>query len=267
MKRIGGLFFLIVFLAGFTVMILAANKSGFAKIVKIAGRVSVKRRGGDKRFKAVKGMRLVEGDTLYTDKKSNVIIVFQDNTQIVIGKDSTLHLRRIKKIVKKASSIKLHLKKGSVFSNIKHKLKKRENFEITAVNLIAGVRGTKFYVSTDGRKTSVRVLKGKIKLKSLVSPKSLLLKKGDLATAAELESPHIIEDKRDKELIIREMDDDFLDIDDMEDFDYEDEGDENKLEKEDEQEKDKDKDKDKKEEDDEKDNDEQTENQEAENED
>lgn len=223
MKRCLKLMLLSVFLSLITVAaVLASVKTGYAKIADVEGNVIVKRRGGNKKFKAVKGMRLAEGDSLLTDKTGNVTLVLEDNSQIVMGKNTRLTLSGMKKPEKRSLAVKLDLKKGTIFSNIKRKLKKRETFKIKAVNIVAGVRGTKFYVHTDGKTSNVQVDEGKVKMQTLLTKKSLMVEKGELASAVKQQAPYLVTLDEERKRIMEDIDDDFFDDNEAEEYDYDD---------------------------------------------
>lgn len=197
MKKIIKVFLFLFILSLMPTLAFAGKKSGYGKIVEVEGEVSMKRCGGDKKFKAIKGMKLVEGDILYTGEKSSASIILDNNSQVVIGENSTVNLAEMKKMEGKKSSTVIQLKKGSVFSKVKKKLTGKERFEIRTSNAVAGVRGTEFYVKVVDGNTYTYVLKGKVELKSYYSDKKLIVKKEQLAATDVMKAPYLIEDNKD----------------------------------------------------------------------
>lgn len=209
MKNIIKILFLVSSILLLSVSVMAGNKEGFAKIVRIKGEVSIKRRGGDKSFKAAVGMRLVEGDSIYTQKDGNVTVVLDNNNQMTIGTDSVVNLAEMKKLSKNSAKTVVSVKKGSIFSNIKKKLTEKEIYQIKTPNAVAGVRGTKFYVNVQGNDSFVYVLEGKVRLESVVGKKSIYVKRGELAKAENNDNPFLIKNSM-KENMIKVIKDKFI---------------------------------------------------------
>lgn len=205
---IKSLFFILTVLL-LSISVMAGNKAGFAKIVGIEGEVGIKRRGGDKTFKAVVGMKLVEGDSIYTDKNSNVTVVFDNNNQITVGIDSVVNLAEMRKLSTNERKTTVSVKKGSVFSNIKKKLTEKEIYQIKTPNAVAGVRGTKFYVHVNGTDSFVHVLEGKVRLESAIGKKGIDVKRGALAKAEKSLKPFLIKNM-DKEPVVEDIKNDFI---------------------------------------------------------
>lgn len=208
MKQLIRMILLAIFVLLLPTSLMAANKAGYAKIVEIKGEASVKRRGGDREFKAVRGMKLVEGDSLYTKAQSSVSVVLDNNSQLVVGENSVVDLAHMSKLSESKSSTDITVKKGSVFSNIKKKLTDSENYTIKTPNAVAGVRGTKFYVQADGKNSFVYVLEGKVKFSNRSGEKSIMVKKGQLGVSESAKKPFILKGTE-KEERIRQIKDDF----------------------------------------------------------
>lgn len=188
---------------------MAAKKVGYAKIVGMEGEATIKRRGGDRQFRAVKGMKLVEGDCLYTKSGCNVSIVLDNNSQLIIGENSIVDLAQMRKISSNESNTTVSLKKGSVFSSIKKKLSDKETYQIKTPNAIAGVRGTKFYVNVEKGDTFVNVVEGTVILENIRAKKSVTAKQGDLAKAEDVTRAFLIKDYE-KPGIIKDIKDYFI---------------------------------------------------------
>ena len=122
MKKILKLLLLTTLICFTSVTVLAAKQEGSAKITKIEGTANIKRRGGKKSFKAVKDMKLVQGDMLYTSKGSNVSLTFENGNQSVVGENTFLTFEEMKKLSNDKSSVSMKVDKGSIFSNVKKKL-------------------------------------------------------------------------------------------------------------------------------------------------
>lgn len=219
MKKIITVFLFFFILSLMPTIIFAAKKSGYAKIAELQGEVSMKRCGGDRTFKAVKGMKLVEGDTLYTAAKSSASVIFDNNSQVVIGENSAVNLAEMRNLESKKSSTIICLKKGSIFSKVKKKLTQKEKFQIRTSNAIAGVRGTEFYVNTVDGNTYVYVLKGKVELSSYYSDKKLMTQTGQLSGTDETKPPYLIENNR--ETILNHLKEGFYGSYEEQDYSYE----------------------------------------------
>lgn len=198
MKKMFKLFLLTVILCFTSISVSAANNDVFAKITKIEGSVSIKRRRGTKTFKATKGMKLVQGDMLYTSKNSNVALTFSNGNQSVLGENSSLTFDELKKLPHDKNSVSMNLNKGSIFSNVKKKLTNAEKFEIKTPNAVAGVRGTKFFIKTDKKGSVLYVVKGKVKFKSFNknNSKPVFTKKNQMAKVKKNDAATLIEDDK-----------------------------------------------------------------------
>lgn len=196
MKKILKLLLLTTLICFTSVTVLAAKQEGSAKITKIEGTANIKRRGGKKSFKAVKGMKLVQGDMLYTSKGSNVSLTFENGNQSVVGENTFLTFEEMKKLSNDKSSVSMKVDKGSIFSNVKKKLISGEKFEIRTPNAVAGVRGTKFFVKTDKNNTVVCVVKGQVEFASSNGKNSapILVKKNQIAEVNKTSAAVLVED-------------------------------------------------------------------------
>jgi len=196
MKKILKLLLLTTLICFTSVTVLAAKQEGSAKITKIEGTANIKRRGGKKSFKAVKDMKLVQGDMLYTSKGSNVSLTFENGDQSVVGENTFLTFEEMKKLSNDKSSVSMKVDKGSIFSNVKKKLISGEKFEIRTPNAVAGVRGTKFFVKTDKNNTVVCVVKGQVEFASSNGKNSapILVKKNQIAEVNKTSAAVLVED-------------------------------------------------------------------------
>jgi outer membrane protein assembly factor BamB len=111
-----------------------------------------------------KGMEVTEAEYLKTEAGSKVTILFSTNSEIVLQENSKI---AIKNILPKG--INTHLNNGSILCNIK-RLSNSEEFNVSSPTAIAGVRGTKFYVSYNAvsKTTRVSVKKGVVNVRPAV---------------------------------------------------------------------------------------------------
>lgn len=167
MKKITSIVLCLLLAVGFSVGVMAADKQSFAKLTKIEGNVLIKRGGGERKFRAINGMKIRENDTLITSGNGSVVVIFANGNKTVVGKDTEISFEKIRKSSKGKNKVSLFVKCGNLFNDIKKKLTKGEKFEVRTPNSIAGVRGTQFYVIADENGTKVIVLKGVVSMSSI----------------------------------------------------------------------------------------------------
>ena len=133
-----------------------------ATISKYSGSVYVKKSGGEKKMSAFKGMRLLKGDTIFTTKNSSVTLDVDEDKELTLGSNTQLSITELSKELDSSSKSEFRLWTGKAWANITKKLDKNSRYEIRTSTTIAGVRGTKFYVSQDEDTTEIVVLEGTV---------------------------------------------------------------------------------------------------------
>jgi len=85
------------------------------------------------------GMDLFQGDEIRTENNGLAIIELENGRTLKLRGDSVIKLENL------STNTSLELKKGGVFSKVDHLLSGK--FEIRAESVVAGVRGTQFFMA------------------------------------------------------------------------------------------------------------------------
>jgi len=150
----------------------AFAEASVATISSYSGSVYVKKSGGEKKISAFKGMRFKKGDTIITGKKSSATLDIDSDKEVIVGDNTQLSITELsKELAKNSSKSSFTLQAGKVWSNVKKKLNKDSKFQIKTSTTIAGVRGTKFYVSQEEGKTEIAVLEGTVAAETVMTAK------------------------------------------------------------------------------------------------
>ena len=115
--------------------------------------------------KLARGMEVTNAEYIKTDNLSKVTVLFSTKSQIVIEENSKI---AIKTILPKG--IRANISKGSILLNVK-RLVGEEQLNVSTPTALAGVRGTKFYVSynPDTKTTRVAVRQGVVNVRPVVT--------------------------------------------------------------------------------------------------
>ncbi|CAN7561170.1 FecR domain-containing protein [Trinickia sp. LjRoot230] len=109
------------------------------------------------------GTSLGESDAIGTGADGFATIEFDDGTHISIAPQSTVEFRELARTVVNGSTVRrIDLRRGEVDNEVTHAKSKQDRFEIHAPSIVAGVRGTRFRVSTEPRASAVEVLDGTV---------------------------------------------------------------------------------------------------------
>lgn len=160
-----------ILLMSFNVLEILAAPS-VATISAYSGSVYVKKSGGEKKVSAFKGMRLVKGDTIFTNNNSSVTLDVDGDKELKLGSNTQLSITQLSKELDKSSKSEFRLWTGQAWANITKKLDKNSRYEIRTSTTIAGVRGTKFYVCQDEDATEIVVLDGTVVAETFVVSKN-----------------------------------------------------------------------------------------------
>lgn len=144
-----------------------ADTKRAAQITSVDGTVKIKKAGGEKTYPAVKGMGLVQGDSIITGSDGNVILDMDGDKEIRIGGSTQIVLSElVKNAGTMGSKTQMSLLSGKVLININKKLTTDSKFEIKTPTAVMGVRGTEFYVGYVNGKTVVNVVDGTVRTRS-----------------------------------------------------------------------------------------------------
>ena len=120
---------------------------------------------------------LVSGDALRTNSIGNLAILFADQTQIRVGRNSTLV---VNDIASGATNTQLELQSGQVWARA---ARGGSGVDVKTPAAVAAIRGTDWSLSVDGSgKTSLLVLEGVVELRNAQG--SVTVRQGEGAVAA-----------------------------------------------------------------------------------
>lgn len=140
----------------------AKDAKKIGKILDVTGSAEVKK-GGEKKFKAVKNMAVTEGDVLLTGEEGRVELELDSDKLVYVGPDTKLIINELVKSAKAMEGkTSLSLQKGSVLIKVKKKLTQDSRFEIKTPTTVMGVMGTEFIVGYAQAQTYVGVLEGRV---------------------------------------------------------------------------------------------------------
>ena len=108
-------------------------------------------------YEIIKGMKLFQKDTVYTQNPGRLLLNMIDGSQLTIGSDSQMTLNQVSIFPKKKTRKSfIRMKKGKArfnvrkFSNIR-----KTQFKVKTATALIGVRGSDFFIIADQAQTSV----------------------------------------------------------------------------------------------------------------
>lgn len=167
-----------------------------------AGSVIARKTGEEVRFIDVTGWRSVDvhqdllaGDVLRTNARGNLAVLFSDNTQIRLGRDTTMV---VKSVVPGADSA-FGLESGSIWARAE---RGGEGIVIDTPAAAAAIRGTDWTMTVDGERTSLVVLEGVVELSNAQG--SVRVTRGEAASARIGQAPTktVVVDPDDREQML-----------------------------------------------------------------
>lgn len=132
------------------------------KVVALSGDAIITRDG--KQVKATKASELEKSDVIKTDNNSKMQILFNDETIISVGKNSTL---KISDYVFEKNNVKAEFTMGNgVFRTITGKIGKiaPDNFKLKTKSASIGIRGTQIVTEVDDKVEKIFCTEGKIEV-------------------------------------------------------------------------------------------------------
>ncbi|MBB3590547.1 tetratricopeptide (TPR) repeat protein [Rhizobium sp. BK529] len=156
----------------------------------VAGSVIARKAGEEVRFVDVTNWRVVDlnqdlldGDVLRTNATGQLAILFSDHTQIRLGRNSAL---QVKKMSATGDTI-LNLQSGTIWARAQ---RGGQGLTVETPAAAAAIRGTDWTMTVEGAKTSMIVLEGRV---SLTNPQgSVDVNEGEGAVATIGQAPHKI---------------------------------------------------------------------------
>jgi Tfp pilus assembly protein PilF len=152
---------------------------------------------------------LVGGDTLRTNSAGAVAVLFEDRTQVRVGRNSTLIVKEV--ATASGGETRLSLPEGSIFARA---ARGGTGVTVETPAAAAAIRGTDWSLAVDGPKTSLVVLEGVV---TLANPQgSVTVAQGEGAEALIGQAPRkitLVDLKGRQQLLIqRELRDTFFDL-------------------------------------------------------
>jgi len=141
-----------------------ADSNPPALVVYVQGNVKIVKAGGSE-LAAALGSEVDEADTLVTDDAGQVRVRLFDRSLLRIGPGSRAQMAELRmdpQSEKKEISVKLVV--GRLWASVSKLLTPDSRFEVHAANAVAGVRGTKLDVQSDGKTGTIACLEGKVQV-------------------------------------------------------------------------------------------------------
>jgi hypothetical protein len=141
---------------------LLAPKSAFARIEAFFGSIRIHGNDGNG-IEARVGALLKEGDTLATLANSFISLVLDDGTRFMLPPDSVLNLKllRATNFIDQPRT-RLYLERGRVESYVTPLKSPGATYEVISPTAVSGVRGTRFRVNAEAKRSMSEVLDGKV---------------------------------------------------------------------------------------------------------
>ncbi|MGO6788685.1 FecR domain-containing protein [Rhizobium ruizarguesonis] len=154
----------------------------------VAGSVIARKTGEEVRFIDVSNWRVVDinqdlltGDVLRTNANGQLAIVFSDHTQVRLGRNSSLQVKKMAA----SGDTTLELQSGTIWARAE---RGGQGLTVETPAAAAAIRGTDWTMTVEGAKTSMIVLEGRV---ALTNPQgSVEVNEGEGAVATIGQAPH-----------------------------------------------------------------------------
>ncbi|MGO4706752.1 FecR domain-containing protein [Microvirga sp. 2MCAF38] len=140
---------------------------------------------------------LVDGDTLRTNTIGNLAILFADQTQIRVGRNSTLTVRDVAS--NDSGTTQLDLQSGTVWARA---ARGGAGVDIKTPSAVAAIRGTDWSLTVDGSKTSLVVLEGVVELRNAQGSVTVRQGEGAVASIGSAPTKFILVNSSDREQML-----------------------------------------------------------------
>ena len=138
----------------------ATARATTMKLEKTEGTVTLKTQNGSAR-KITKGMRLLNGNTLKTEKYSYAYVSLDSSKAVKLDQSSAATLRQ------NGKELELLVKSGKLFFNVSQKLGAKESMNVRTSTMVTGIRGTCGVVEyVDQNKSKLYLIEGRVTLGS-----------------------------------------------------------------------------------------------------
>ena len=140
---------------------------------------------------------LLGGDILRTNAIGNLAILFADETQIRVGRNSTL---LVKEVAQDGGQTQLELGAGSLWARA---ARGGSGVEVKTPAAVAAIRGTDWSLSVDGSgKTALVVLEGEVELRNAKGAVTVRRGEGALAAVGQVPTKFVLVSPNDREQML-----------------------------------------------------------------
>ncbi|MET0742522.1 MAG: FecR domain-containing protein [Microvirga sp.] len=140
---------------------------------------------------------LIDGDSLRTNAIGNLAILFADQTQIRVGRNSTLTVRDV--AVGAGGSTQLDLQAGNVWARA---ARGGSGVDVRTPAAVAAIRGTDWSLSVEGGKTSLIVLEGVVELRNPQGSVTVRQGEGAVASIGQAPTKFVLVNSNDREQML-----------------------------------------------------------------
>ncbi|MBY3069384.1 tetratricopeptide repeat protein [Rhizobium laguerreae] len=172
----------------------------------VAGSVIARKIGEEVRFIDVSNWRVVDinqdlltGDVLRTNANGQLAIVFSDHTQVRLGRNSSL---QVKKMAAAGDTV-LNLQSGTIWARAE---RGGQGLTVETPAAAAAIRGTDWTMTVEGAKTSMIVLEGRVALSNPQGSVEVNEGEGAVATIGQAPSKIISVNPDDREQMLFYLD-------------------------------------------------------------
>lgn len=168
----------------------------------VAGSVIARKTGEEIRFIDVSNWRVVDinqdlltGDVLRTNATGQLAIVFSDHTQIRLGRNSSLQVKKMAA----AGDTTLELQSGTIWARAE---RGGQGLTVETPAAAAAIRGTDWTMTVEGSRTSMIVLEGRVELKNPQGSVEVAEGEGAVATIGQAPRKLVIVTPDDREQML-----------------------------------------------------------------
>ncbi|MGO8020438.1 FecR domain-containing protein [Rhizobium leguminosarum] len=185
---------------------LPAMADPLPRATPVAGSVIARKIGEEVRFIDVSNWRVVDinqdlltGDVLRTNANGQLAIVFSDHTQVRLGRNSSL---QVKKMAAGGDTV-LNLQSGTIWARAE---RGGQGLTVETPAAAAAIRGTDWTMTVEGAKTSMIVLEGRVALSNPQGSVEVNEGEGAVATIGQAPSKIISVNPDDREQMLFYLD-------------------------------------------------------------
>ena len=137
------------------------------------------------------------GDTLRTNEIGNLAILFNDQTQIRVGRNSTLTVNDVAGGA--AGTTQLSLQGGNIWARA---ARGGSGVDVKTPAAVAAIRGTDWSLSVDGSRTSLIVLEGVVELSNAQGSVTVRQGEGAVASIGQAPTKFVLTNSNDREQML-----------------------------------------------------------------